>query len=485
MSVLARPRGRRVRLPGAHPDLVAVLACAAAGALSLVVVPAAPGSDAWAWTVWGREVAHLDLATGNGPSWKPLPVLFPAPLSLFGDAAPELWLAVARAGALLALVMAYRLAATLAGPPRPAATIAGALAVAALVLTDLVDYAAEGAVEPLVAALLLWAVERHLAGRHGAAFVLAFLASLGRPEAWPFLGLYAVVLWRRRRDLRTLVAALGLALVVLWFGAPWWGSGDPLGSGTRANRITEASLAAADFPAAAVVRRTAGLVAAPVLVAAAAAAALAVRRRAAPVVALAAAAAAWVALVAALTQAGFTGNERYLFPAVAALCMLGGVGAGWITQLAGPRPAYVTAIAALVVAVSVPFAVPRASAVSGHRTENAERAAAGDRLADAVRAAGGRARVAACGHAGVTRHGFQGALAWALDLPLTRVARPFPPDDRLGLRLPGVVFSRAERRYSLFGPRRFLPRDVALRRLAAADGWEVVAVTAGRARPAC
>ena len=53
------------------------------GAASLAL-PATLGYDAWAWTVWGRQLAHLDLATTAGPSFKPLPVLVLAPLSVLG-----------------------------------------------------------------------------------------------------------------------------------------------------------------------------------------------------------------------------------------------------------------------------------------------------------------------------------------------------------------------------------------------------------------
>ena len=64
-----------------------VLGCFALAALSLVL-PSVPDKDPWSWIVWGREVVHLDLDTGAGSSWKPLPVLFTAPLSPFGDVAP-------------------------------------------------------------------------------------------------------------------------------------------------------------------------------------------------------------------------------------------------------------------------------------------------------------------------------------------------------------------------------------------------------------
>ncbi len=37
-----------------------------------------PLYDPWAWLIWGRELVHLDLDTGAGPSWKPLPALIDA-----------------------------------------------------------------------------------------------------------------------------------------------------------------------------------------------------------------------------------------------------------------------------------------------------------------------------------------------------------------------------------------------------------------------
>ena len=40
----------------------------------------------------------------------PLTVIFSTVVALFGDAAPVLWLIVARAGGILALVMCFRLA---------------------------------------------------------------------------------------------------------------------------------------------------------------------------------------------------------------------------------------------------------------------------------------------------------------------------------------------------------------------------------------
>src|SRR3954469_13495164 len=95
----------------------AVGLCVALGAVSLLL-HGVPTYDPWSWIIWGREIAHGQLDTIPGRSWKPLPVLFSTPLSLFGDgAAQALWLVVSRAGGLLGILMAARLAARVAGAP--------------------------------------------------------------------------------------------------------------------------------------------------------------------------------------------------------------------------------------------------------------------------------------------------------------------------------------------------------------------------------
>ena len=75
--------------------------------------------------MWGREIVHLNLQTTGGPSWKPLPMIFTMLFALFGKAAPDLWLVVARAGAVMAVVMVFKLCVRitrqLAGPLGPSA----------------------------------------------------------------------------------------------------------------------------------------------------------------------------------------------------------------------------------------------------------------------------------------------------------------------------------------------------------------------------
>src|SRR4051794_15056475 len=116
---------------------IAVAACLLVAVVSLRAAHE-PVYDAWSWLVWGRELAGFGLDTSSGPSWKPLPVLLAAPLSLAGDAAPDLWLVLTRTawllGVVLAGALAYRLTGGLAGRLR-----AGAAAFAALSLLLLRD----------------------------------------------------------------------------------------------------------------------------------------------------------------------------------------------------------------------------------------------------------------------------------------------------------------------------------------------------------
>ena len=174
-----------------------LLVCLALSALTLLF-PSTPTYDPWAWLLWGREILHLDLVTDGGPSWKPLPVMFNVPFSIFGvEAAPYLWLWIARAGALLALAMSFRLARRLVGRGA-AGVVAGVFAAAFLLTTyQYVRDSALGNSEALLAALFLWAFERHLDGRRDHALYLGLACALLRPEVWPFLGLYGLWLFVR------------------------------------------------------------------------------------------------------------------------------------------------------------------------------------------------------------------------------------------------------------------------------------------------
>src|SRR6476469_2005215 len=122
------------RVPALSVPRIAVRYRVALAVLALTaltfLIPSAPTYDPWAWIVWGREIAHLDLSTPGGPSWKPLPVLLTTPFSLFGPLAPDLWLFVPRAGALAGVVRMCRVVRRLGGGLVGASAASAAYAVA-------------------------------------------------------------------------------------------------------------------------------------------------------------------------------------------------------------------------------------------------------------------------------------------------------------------------------------------------------------------
>ena len=315
-----------------HP-LFAVAACLALAAASLLVA-GEPVYDAWAWLVWGRELAHLGLDVSSGPSWKPLPVAITAVLSLAGDAAPALWLVLVRAAWLGALLLAAQIAFGLtAGHPRALRLAAAAFAATSLALlsddvTMWARQAAGGMSEPLLVALVLAALRAGLAGRVRSTLGLLALAALVRPEAWLLLAAYG--LWRAARDRRArpLVAALLLGAALLWLAPELLAGGGGGGAAGRARRGTGDPLEALGWafvlplavawPLALVAVRGAGA-----------------GDRTAVVRGLAGAALGWIALVAAMTLAGFPGLPRFMAPAAAVAGVLGGVGLAAL--LAGPR----------------------------------------------------------------------------------------------------------------------------------------------------
>ncbi|MDQ3769120.1 MAG: hypothetical protein M3370_06555 [Actinomycetota bacterium] len=315
----------------------ALLVCLALAGLTFLL-PSTPTYDPWAWIMWGREIGQLDLVTTGGPSWKPLPVMFTTVFSLFGsEVAPYLWLWVARAGGMFALVMAFRLTRRLTGSG-PAGVIAGLTACAFLITSyQFARDAALGNSEPLLAAIALWAFQCHLDGRRDHALYLGFAVALLRPEAWPFIGAYGLWLWFREPELRLRVVAVGVLIPALWFGPELWGSGDAFRASTRANDPNAGSAAFADSPGLEVAyrfhERTIWPIELGALIAAMYAGALFVRERSQRTTLwLLGAGLGWLALVAIMTELGYAGNQRYLIVTTAAICVLGGVGFGRIFE---------------------------------------------------------------------------------------------------------------------------------------------------------
>jgi hypothetical protein len=401
-------------------------ACVALAALSLLL-PSEPSYDPFAWLVWGREIAHGGLDTTGGSSWKPLPVVFTtlfAPLSKVDDAIPvALWMVVARTGALLALVLAFRLASRLAGGGVGGA-IGGVVAAAALFfLPDWLQFAAHGSEAPWAVALMLWAIERHLDGRRDHAFVLGVLACMLRPELVPFLGVYTLWLWWAEPRLRLLVAACFFVSAAAWLLPEWIGAGNPLDGARQATGEPVWSLSHEERPWLAALELAhdhAGLLV-ELLALAAVGWALA-RRRLAPLL-LAAVVAAGAALFALMTQAGFSGNPRYVLPALALACVLAGVGTARILAL---RPAALAATAAIaLVLVAVPYAGERADRMERELHQVGVRMDLHRDLGEAVDRLGGPLAVGALGTATANR-AYHSHLAWELGVPISVVEAVIP-----------------------------------------------------------
>jgi hypothetical protein len=427
IEVPQAPSGTALAGARAHPGLLLVAVSVALAALTLLL-PSAPTYDPWSWIIWGREIAHFDLVTTGGPSWKPLPVLFTTVFSLFGSWAPDLWLVVARAGAIAAVVLAFRVTRRLGGGIVGGVAAAAALAIAPWWIRN----AALGNSEGLIVAFLLATIDRHLAGDRRAAFLLAVCAGLLRPEAWPFLGLYGLwLLWRRALPARLIIGA-GAGVVVLWLVPEWLGSGDMLRAAHRAKDVNPGAPTYADSPVRAVLEDASEMLTAPLVAGLVAAIVLLVARRDRAVAFLAGLAICWLALVAYMTSDGFSGNQRYLIAPVALLIVLGGVGAGWglerlvgvagraVPALARTHPARAVVLVVTAV-IGLGFAFPSFQNFAPTMRSLQYQAELTDELPGLIREAGGEARLKACGNP-FTGPFLVPVVAWNLHLHTEEVA---------------------------------------------------------------
>ncbi len=217
------------------PALALVLA-----KLTMFQATAAVG-DPMTWSRWGREIGvggfSLDL-TNVTTSWKPLPVAFTTVYGFFGQSAPNLWLLTARAGAIAAVILGFRVAAKLVDDPRderptsrwPA--VLGGLLSSVLIAWILIPFSWQGFSEGLTVALLLGCFDQMLKGRHGVALVLGWASCLGRPEPVLIVGAYSAWVWRRESRLRPAVLGLPLMVVLLWLVPDRLGSGEWLHAGS-------------------------------------------------------------------------------------------------------------------------------------------------------------------------------------------------------------------------------------------------------------
>ncbi|MGI8429264.1 MAG: hypothetical protein ACR2OB_08155 [Solirubrobacteraceae bacterium] len=435
-----------------YPALATGLGLLVVSALLVLWARTRPGFDPYGWLVWGHQTVIGALDTNAAPSWKPLPYLFTVPLALTGHYQPILWTIVSAAVSLSGVIFAARIAYRLTGPapgrryaPVLAALFAG---VALLGLRDYSHYILSAQSDPMVVALCLGAIDCHLSERPGWAFALGTLASLGRPEVWPFLGLYSIWVWWKIRSLRWLIAG-GIALIVLlWFGVPaltsrsaFVAATNAMGSGRRLH--SDRVLGTFD--------RFLDLHETPLELLALLSVGLALMRRDRVTVVLALGALMWVAIEIALALRGLPGLPRYMFEAAAVMIVVAAAGIGRILadppwaanawrrgsspRAPVPRPraprssVSAWAAVALVVVIAgslVPAAVSRARVERKDLHVQRLRTTEIGRLAQVVSRVGGAARLRGCGEP-LTRLEYQTLLAWQLRVNVATVGFKYGP----------------------------------------------------------
>jgi hypothetical protein len=439
------------------------VATALALAAASLALPYFPVYDPWAWLVWGRGLLEGGFETAAGPSWKPLPVLIDAPLSLLGDTAPKAWLLIARSGWFCAPLLAGLLAARLSGEGTgrwrwvAAAIAAGSVALTGDSFTPPLRQFTGGLSEPLLVALVLGAIWAALDERPGLALGLGTAAALLRPECWPFLVLWGLSV-KGRPGLRLTTVAVAVLIPLAWFVPDIVGAGNPLEGGETARaggiepldgievlgRALAAPLAAAWIGVGLLLWRERGDLDRPMAL-------------------LLAGAGAWILLVALMAVGGFAGLPRFLAPATAVVAVLGGIGVaraaaagcgrassrypGQSSTTPGFRALQSFVVAALVLAVAG-FGW-RAAQVPGDLEVVERQTRSIEDLFDLVDKTG-RAPLLACGGTvRMTQVRPQTALAWKLEEPIA--SAPVRRKPRYGIALStkplpgGVPFASAGR----------------------------------------
>jgi hypothetical protein len=438
-SGAAALRSRVIGSIRAHPAIATAVGLLAFSTVLVRVANTRPGFDPYGWLVWGHETLVGALNTNAAPSWKPLPYLFTVPYALVGHYQLWLWLitavAISLAGPIFAGRIAYRLTGVRDGDRRPALFAAAFAAATSLGIADYFHYVMSAQSDPLIAALCLGAIDCHLSGRRRWAFVCLVLASLGRPEAWPFAGLYGLWAWRAVPSMRWMLGG-GLVLVLaLWFGIPGLTSHSFFQAGSNAlhsgralthNKITGT------------IGRFKDLQPLVLEIAAALSFVLAVLRRDRTTLMLVAAAALWVVVEIAFALHGWPGVPRYLFPAAALTAVVAAIGVGRVLAdapslpvagLFGSRAAARWIGVALVAAVSValvPTAVSRLRAEHGDLVGQRKRTKSINELSALVSRLGGPRRITACGEP-LTRLEYQSIAAWTLRINVATIGFKYAP----------------------------------------------------------
>jgi hypothetical protein len=425
----------------------------AISAVALVIFSAAlvrwggtrPGYDPYGWLNWGYQTLHLKLDLGGAPSWKPLPYLFTVPYALFGHFSLWLWMVtsvtISLSGSIFAARIAYRLVSDEAQDRRPALVAAVFAALAVLGIQNYFHMILSVQSDPMIVSLCLAAIDCHLSGHPRWAFALGVLAALGRPETWPFVGLYAIWAWRQIPSMRRMIVFGLLVIPLLWFGVPTITNGRPLISGQlaeRSPRMLHESKIIGTF------HRFTGLTYLPIQLAALFATVVGVIRRNRVVLALAGGCVVWLVVEVAFVLHGWPGVPRYMFEPAGVLAVLAGVAVGWIlTEVPklrrGIRRWAGVPVVALIVLSLVPGAIARMRAERKDLSHERGRTKVIKWLGSAVDHMGGGAHVRGCGQP-VTNVEYVSILAFYTNLNDGNVGHR--PQFELHLKHPIVLFTQ-------------------------------------------
>jgi hypothetical protein len=410
-----------------HPGVSTGAVLLVISALLVVWARTRPSYDAFGWMVWGYQTLHLSLDLGGAPSWKPVPFLFTVPFALFGHYQLWLWMLTACAVALAGPVFGARIAFRLSGggdrgsdpaelqglqryAPYAAAFVAGA---AVLGIEDYLHYILSSQSDPMLVTFTLAALDMGLLGRYRWALVFAVLTGLGRPEVWPFLGLFMLWCWFKQPRMRWMIVAGVVLIAFMWFGIPTITNGRPDVAGQLA-KGSPRQLKSNQFVG--TIKRFHEMQYLPIWIAAALAVLLAAIRRNWIVLALGVGVVAWMFVEIAFAYHGWPALPRYMFEAAGVVAVLAGVAIGWLLRdvphIVRGAPAWAgVVIAAVLVVAMLPGARHRLRVEHADLIHEHARTHQISLLASVTNALGGSRHVLNCGQP-VTDVGYVSALAW-------------------------------------------------------------------------
>ncbi|HET9718812.1 MAG TPA: hypothetical protein VFP55_01915 [Solirubrobacteraceae bacterium] len=427
--------------------IAVALALVAISVVWILATDLRPSYDPFGWLDWGQQILVGNFNTYGAPSWKPLTAIFTIPYAVFGrNAQMWLWMVTATASGLAGCLVAGHLAWSLTGPipGRPWARWAAAI-FAGIGLVGITGYSQLLMIansDPMIVTLCLAATDFAVHRRPRLALLAMFLAGLGRPELWAFLGLYGLWFFVKAPRMRLLIVLLGIATLAAWFIVPGLTSQSWLHPGQLAmgsHRAIQGNKIIGVFD------RLRTLFALPVQLTIVFALGLAVVRRERTWLWVAGAALVWVIVETGFALHGFSAVIRYLVEPGALLVVLAGAAIGRVLGWVPPGPRFlrlapVIPIIALLIGL-IPGAKFRLVVIRYEIKVDQKAKVELDRLRRVIRAEGGAAAMKSCGQP-ATLLGYQSELAWVIGENVGSVS--FRPGKSIASGKPTVEFKPHE-----------------------------------------